>query len=30
MKEFVPPVALMGRVHGFAMTVAPNGTIFIV
>lgn len=25
MKEYVPPVELMMKAHGFAVTVAPNG-----
>ena len=29
MKEFVPPVELMNRAHGFAATAVPNAIIFM-
>ena len=30
MKDFTSPVELMKRALGFAVTVVPNGTIFVV
>ena len=29
MEDFASPVELMKRALGFAVTVAPNGTIFV-
>ena len=30
MKDFASPMELMKRALGFAVTVVPNGTIFVV